>query len=76
MEEDTELKKMFDGEDRLVRMREWTEKSGHSRSSIYSLVAEGLHPAPIKIGRRSIAWRASTLVAWLKQRESACQGGR
>ena len=73
MQEDTELKKMFDGEDRLVRMDEWTKKSGHARSSICRLVAEGLHPAPIKIGKRSIAWRASTLVAWINQRESSCR---
>lgn len=68
---DTKLKQMFDGEDRLVRMTEWKPKSGLSRSGIYNLIAQGLHPAPIKIGKRSIAWRASTLVDWLESRERA-----
>ena len=50
-----------------------------SRSGIYSDIARGLFPpAPVKLGRRAVGWRAEDLTTWLASRESArplCSGG-
>lgn len=39
-----------------------------SRSSWYALMDEGKAPKPVKTGRRSVAWRASDLQAWIESR--------
>lgn len=43
-----------------------------SRSTIYLMIQRGEFPAPVKLGRRAVAWRASDIETWMSSRES-CQ---
>lgn len=51
--------------DRLLSLSEVRQVTSFSRSSIYRMVADGMMPAPLKIGASRIAWRSSDLNAWL-----------
>ena len=42
-----------------------------SRSSVYSWMAKGLFPKPIRIGPRATAWRWSDILAWIESRQRA-----
>ena len=43
----------------LLRLPAVMRLSGYSRSMIYSLIAQGLYPRPIKISERAVAWLSS-----------------
>ncbi len=58
--------------DRHLSIHGAEEASGFKRSKIYQLIAEGLFPRPLKIGR-STFWRESDLIKW--QRQVAEQNG-
>lgn len=57
--------------ERLVRAREAREITGHGRSSFWQAVADHDLPAPVRIGKRSVAWKLSELQAWVSSRPSA-----
>jgi prophage regulatory protein len=38
---------------------------GLKKSKIYSLLQEGRFPAPVKLGPRSVRWRASAIWKWI-----------
>ncbi len=40
----------------------------YSRSTIYSLIAAGDFPAPVKLGPRASAWVKSEVEAWAESR--------
>jgi prophage regulatory protein len=56
--------------DRLIRMQEITEISGKSKSAINRDVAEGTFPAPLRIGKRAVAWKASHIAKWMNELET------
>lgn len=57
---------------RFVRMREATNKTGLSKSSIYDLMAQGLFPKTVKLGGgRSVAFIESELDLWMAERVAA-----
>lgn len=56
--------------DRFIRPQEAQQILGVGRSSLYSLVREGLLPEPIAIGARSSAWRLSTIRAAMDRIEA------
>jgi prophage regulatory protein len=56
---------------RVLRLPEVLQRVRLSRSLVYSLMAEGSFPRPIKLGRRAVAWRAADIEAWLTSREAA-----
>lgn len=49
----------------LLREPEVAKLTGLSRSQRYRLVADGLFPAPVRIGKRVSAWKASAIRQWL-----------
>lgn len=51
--------------DRLLRFPMLQEMLGLSRSSIERLVASGKLPAPIKLGRRAVAWWQSEVFEYM-----------
>lgn len=61
---------MSDAEsDRLIRLREIIGPAGLipvSRSSFYQGVRDGIYPAPIRLGKRTSAWRLSDLMAVIR----------
>ncbi|RME59835.1 MAG: AlpA family transcriptional regulator [Caldilineae bacterium] len=57
--------------DRLLRLKSVLDLTGLSRSRVYELIAAGAFPAPVKIGARAVAWRASEIAAWIDSRPPA-----
>lgn len=49
----------------LIKLPKVIEITGHSRSSIYAGVKDGTFPSPLKIGKRSVAWKYSAIENWL-----------
>lgn len=52
----------------LIRLPQLEALTGRKRSSIYSDMAAGRMPRPIKIGPRSVAWLRADVEAWLAER--------
>lgn len=51
--------------DSLLRLNEVLKRIPISRTSLYDGVKLGLYPAPIRIGKRTVAWRESEINAWI-----------
>ena len=51
--------------DRLLRLNELTRMLGVSRSTVYRYLAAGRLPPPVHLSSRCIAWKASTITAWM-----------
>ena len=49
---------------RFLRLPQVEEKTGLKKSTIYSLVATGDFPAPVKLGQRCSAWVESEIEDW------------
>lgn len=56
---------------RILRLPAVQEVTGKSRSGIYSDIATGRFPAPIRLGRRAIGWRIEDIETWIASRECA-----
>lgn len=52
----------------LLRLREVTGRIYLGRSTIYEMIKAGAFPAPIMLGKRSVAWREDEVDAWLRSR--------
>ncbi|MNF77914.1 Prophage CP4-57 regulatory protein (AlpA) [compost metagenome] len=61
----------FDSELRFIRMREVTQKTGLSKSSIYDQMAQGLFPKTVNLGGRSVAFVEAEIDAWMAARITA-----
>ncbi len=53
---------------KLLRVEEVVALIRRSRSSIARDVASGAFPAPLRIGRRAMAWREEDVFAWMDSR--------
>ncbi|NOU22932.1 MAG: AlpA family phage regulatory protein [Methyloglobulus sp.] len=42
---------------------------GLCKSSIYGLIKKGQFPQPIKLTEKASAWKASSVISWIKSRE-------
>lgn len=51
--------------DRLISLAEVMRRTTFSKATVYRKAADRSFPAPIKIGRHRVAWRASELATWL-----------
>lgn len=49
----------------LLRLPEVEAVVGMKKSKIYSLLQEGQFPAPVRLGPRSVRWKASAVSAWI-----------
>lgn len=54
----------------LVRLPIVVKLTGLGRSTIYRWIAEGTFPAPVRLGRRVVAWRWSDLDHWTQSRSA------
>jgi prophage regulatory protein len=58
--------------ERLIRLPELKALIGFTATStVYRLMAAGDLPAPVRIGSRAVAWRASDIAAWQASRPCA-----
>lgn len=51
--------------ERILRRPEVERLTGLSRTSIYSAMAEGNFPKPIKLGKRAVGWTESSINSWI-----------
>ena len=61
----------FDPQRQLARLPAVLKLTGLGRSTIYRWIAEGSFPAPVRLGRRAVAWRWSDLDRWTQSRDIA-----
>jgi prophage regulatory protein len=54
----------------LARLPVVLKITGLGRSTIYRWIAEGSFPAPVRPGRRAVAWRWSDLDRWTQSRDT------
>lgn len=55
-------------EKKLLRINDVQALTGLKRSSIYSKIAIGEFPKPIKLSERSVAWVSDEVNAWIEAR--------
>ena len=53
---------------RILRLPEVQSQTGLSRSSIYLMMSEGLFPASVKLGERSVGWVEKEIQDWINQK--------
>ncbi len=65
---------------RLVRKPMVLDRTGLSNSTLYYFINEGNFPAPVKLGKRTVAWREEEIDEWIKSRECSmshmCEGDK
>lgn len=49
----------------FLRLNEVMQRTGLSRTVVYSLISKGEFPKPIRITERCVAWLASAIDAWV-----------
>jgi len=54
--------------ERFLRLPEVMSRTGLGKSSIYGLQAAKQFPASVRIGPRCVAWRESSIDAWIQAR--------
>lgn len=59
----------------VLRLPAVKARVGLGRSSIYSALARGEFPAPVKLGERAVGWLESDIDAWIFARVSATRSG-
>lgn len=53
---------------RLLRLSEVRHLTGLSQSSLYAEMQAGRFPRPLKLTRRSVAWRENQIAEWISER--------
>ncbi|BBU03343.1 helix-turn-helix transcriptional regulator [Aeromonas veronii] len=56
---------------RLIRVKEVTQKTGLSKSSLYDLIAQGRFPQSVPLSNRSVAFVESEIDNWIAERIAA-----
>lgn len=59
----------------LIRLPDVCELLGISRSTIYSLLADGDFPQPVRVGQKAVRWQVDAIDAWRDAR-AARSGSR
>jgi len=54
----------------LARLPTVIKITGLGRSTIYRWIVEGTFPAPVRLGRRVVAWRWADLDHWTQSRSA------
>ncbi len=61
--------------DRYLPKKEVIHITGLSKSTIYSLIKQGIFPAQIKLGMRRVGWLQSEVTDWLENRKTHSRVG-
>ena len=54
--------------ERLIGRKEALILIGISNATLWRWIKAGRFPAPMKIGKKKVAWRSSVLATWIAQR--------
>ncbi len=61
---------------RLMRKPEVLELTAiGSSSNLYYLMGKNFFPAPVRLGKKMVAWRASEVFGWIESREKVLLKG-
>ena len=60
---------------RFLRRTEVEELTGLARSTIYTAMARGAFPRPVRWGKRAVRWRLDDIEQWFASRPTAIPGG-
>jgi len=60
----------------LLRMPDVIARVGLRRTAIYDMVKLGTFPAPVKLGRRCVAWPSDAVDAWVRAKVAGAPGAR
>jgi len=52
----------------ILRLPGVIARTGLSRSSIYSWIADGKFPKPVSLGPRAVGWVVTEIEQWIRQR--------
>jgi prophage regulatory protein len=52
----------------ILRRKQVEARVGLRRSTLYSRVAEGSFPPPVRLGKRAVGWVESEISEWLERR--------
>jgi prophage regulatory protein len=55
--------------EKLQRRTEVLERTGLSNSTMYYFINEGTFPKPVKLGKRTVAWKKSEIDEWIESRQ-------
>jgi len=55
----------------ILRRKAVESRTGLSRSSLYTYIAKGTFPAPIRLGERAVGWTEESISRWLESRVEA-----
>ena len=62
---------------KIIRLKEVTDRTGLSRSTIYELMKLDRFPAQRRLGFRSVGWIDAEIAEWVKARSTcAAKGGQ
>lgn len=56
---------------KLIKLSSVLESTALGRSRLYKLIQEGLFPAPVQLGVRSVAWDENEVNRWIEARLKA-----
>ena len=63
-------------DERLIRLPEVLQLYPICRASWYAGIQNGKYPKPIKLGKRTSAWRRSDILELIEKSATAGQGGQ
>jgi prophage regulatory protein len=55
----------------IIRLPQVLQRTGLSRSTIYTLIKDGHFKAPISLGRRAVGWLASDVDEFIESRAAS-----
>jgi len=56
--------------ERLMRKPIVLDITGLTNSTLYYFINEGTFPKPVKLGKRTVAWKESEITAWVNSRSN------
>lgn len=62
--------------DTILRLPQVLERVGLSRRTLYTLIAAGQFPPPLKLTTTAVGWRASDIARWIASRENPTEAAR
>ena len=54
--------------EKLIRKPAVLEHTGLSHSTLYYFISQNMFPRPVKLGKRSVAWKQSEVEEWVNTR--------
>ena len=57
----------------LIRKPIVLERTGLSNSTLYYFINEGTFPKPVKLGKRTVAWKQSEIDEWMNSLERSME---